>query len=372
MPTSPRGPVTFRDLTAGLIWPLVWRAVPAAMRPGRVGLGAVFVIAVMALGSLCDWIVGGDPGPFTRLVGGAASGLDNIARGLATLDLWQIGAGLDNLARVGATAHDHPVSAVVLSILILLVAAVIGGALARMAACDIALDQRLSAMDALKFAAARWRSLVAAPVIPLVVLTVIALVLLALGWALFSIPAIGVVGAIIYGLFLLGGLGLTILALAFLLGAPLLTPAVAVESTDAGDAVQRAYSYVLGRTGRLLLYTALLVVCGAVAWTIASWITDSTLGVASRLAFAWTGEGAPYAPPSRSLFGPPGGEGLEGARSVAADIIGVWEKAALALLAGFAVSYFFTASTILYLMVRRVNDEQDIEDIWTGDGARGA
>lgn len=372
MPIAPRGPVTFKELTAGLIWPLIWRAVPDALLPARIGLGAGFVVLIMAFGALVDWIAPGESAPFHATAGAAATGLDHLARGGATLDVWQAQGGLDALARAGEAARDRPVTSVAIALVALALASIFGGAISRIAACDIALDRRVGALEGLSFALARWRSLLGAPLVPLAVLTIVGLLMLALGWALFSLPVVGVLGGALYVVYLLAGLGLTGLWLAFVLGGPMLAPAVVVESTDAGDAVQRSYSYVLGRTGRLLLYAALLALYGAVAWAIASWFVEIALGLASRLAFAWTSAGAPYAPPARSLFSPSGSPGVEGARAVSAGLIGLWERGALALLAGFAVSYFYTASTILYLLLRRVNDEQDIEDIWTGDRPRGA
>jgi hypothetical protein len=48
----------------------------------------------------------------------------------------------------------------------------------------------------------------------------------------------------------------------------------------------------------------------------------------------------------------------------AASAIAFWQALVLCLVAAYVFSFFFTASTKLYLLMRRAVDGQDIEEIW--------
>jgi hypothetical protein len=50
----------------------------------------------------------------------------------------------------------------------------------------------------------------------------------------------------------------------------------------------------------------------------------------------------------------------------------MWMIIPLTLLAAYAVSYFWCAATLLYLAVRRVNDGQDMNELWTPGGTGDA
>ena len=53
-----RPPITFASLTAGLIWPKLWRTLPMATRPGRLIVALVMLIVLLGLGSIYDRVAG--------------------------------------------------------------------------------------------------------------------------------------------------------------------------------------------------------------------------------------------------------------------------------------------------------------------------
>jgi hypothetical protein len=64
------------------------------------------------------------------------------------------------------------------------------------------------------------------------------------------------------------------------------------------------------------------------------------------------------------------GFSVTGTRWLEHWLVRFWEGMLALLLAGWAISYHFTGGTLLYLLLRRVNDDQDVEEIWLGpDGA---
>jgi hypothetical protein len=141
--------------------------------------------------------------------------------------------------------NGYPVFTVAFAFVVLIVVAIGGGALSRMAVCDLAGQERLRVRDAFDFALGNWVKLMITPALPLLMTGVLAVVLLAFG--LLLAPWIDVIGGILYGIALLVGFVLAFLLLGYAVGFPLLLPAVAAENCDAADTHQRAYAYVLNR-----------------------------------------------------------------------------------------------------------------------------
>lgn len=370
MSTGPRGPVTIKELTAGLIWPTLLRAAPMALDPSRLVIGFLCVAIIMGLGSLYDAVIPtGGVAVFHEMIKGVTAAASAVAAAVVTLEPRLVGLGAERLGHVWSIAMEHPVSAVILSAVALVVWSVAGGAISRMAISDVSLDRDMGWTKGLGFALARWKDLVVGALGPALLLAVIALLMAVGGFLLLRWPVLNIVGGAIYGLCIAGGLVFVLTAVGLALAHPLIIAAVATESTDGFDAMQRAYAYVLGRTGRLLLYAAILAVYGALAYAAASFVVTSALNFTAGTAFAWTGAPAPPTPYAGGYDAlltqmPDRGEALTGTAAVTAGLISVWERVALAMLGGFVISFYFCASSLLYLLVRRVNDDQDIHDVW--------
>lgn len=143
-----------------------------------------------------------------------------------------------------------------------------GGAIARIAAYEIAKDgERIETARALEFSRKKFWSFFMAPFI----------CLLGLGFFFFCNFAGGVVGrvldfivvggplvALLLPLALLSGFIMTLIGLGTLGGAPLFAPAVAAEGTDAFDAVSRGFSYVYSRPWHFLWYQVVAKMYGAI------------------------------------------------------------------------------------------------------------
>jgi hypothetical protein len=122
---------------------------------------------------------------------------------------------------------------------------------------------------------------------------------------------------------------------------------VAVEGTDAADGAQRALAYVVGRPGRALVYLAVMTALGAgVAWVSLIVIEQATL-----LAMTAGFPRAEFASESRAA-----GWWLAGSMWAYGVCFG--------LVLSWIVSYMNTAGTLMYLALRRVNDQQDVSEVW--------
>jgi hypothetical protein len=246
-----------------------------------------------------------------------------------------------------------------------------GGALSRMAACDFAAREKLRVRDAIDFALSHWRSLVATPLLPIILAAALGGLILLLG-VLMTVPVLDAVGGLLYGLALLLGLLLAFILLGYAAGFPLLLPAVACENCDAPDALTRAYAYLLARPLHLVGYllTALLaatlgylVVAGlavitlnATAWLFGAITTASTANSAMTVAGDFELFDLTQRAPSRFHD--------SWHTATAAWFIGFWQTVIICLVGAYIVSCVFDAFTRTYLLMRRAADGQGTHEIW--------
>jgi hypothetical protein len=370
-----RSPITLEDLTADLIWPRLLRSASLALGPSRMGI-AFFAVILLALvgrftAAIANWRGEGTEeltSPWQLPVSMLLTLFNSVVR----LDASEIGTSLYGLFvwMPAVSLAEFPVSFIVGVILGLLIIAVAGGAICRMAACEFSLGLSVGWPQGLGFAIGRLGTLVAALLGPLVVVWVIAL-LIALGGLIFRVPYLNVAGGLLYGIALVLAFLGSLVMIAFLVGKPLLIPAVACEGADAIDSIQRAYAYVYGRPLRLAWYAAVLVLQAIIvifiARTIAWCLTQFTGHAAGSLA----GEAgnnllmALDSPDTETAqkFGSGG--------AAAVSLLRLWMIVVWGLVAAYALSFYFCASTLLYLALRRVSDGQDMHELWLPGMVRG-
>jgi hypothetical protein len=365
----PHGPITIAELTAGLVWPRLLRGFTMSLRPSRVFVGTVAVALMWGLAALLAMLTqkkaerGAETtGTAERVLADIGDGVGGAARQLVRLDFDAAWRSLD-LALTSFSVQSGRGWEVLLACVVLLpVWLVAGGAISRSAAVEIAAAKEVTVFRTLVFALLRLGTMLRAVLLPLGLVAVVSLLIKAAGWVLFSWEGVSVIGAVLYPLMVLGGLVVTLVWIGFFAGSWLLVPAIAVENTDATDAVQRAYSYVFGRPARTSAYAVVVVAVGAVGLVLVNWLVGASVGVAKSGASAWLEAervGVVVSPGTR--------DGLS------AWIMEAWGWLLGCIAAGWAVSYIFSASTLLYLLLRRVHDEQDPSEVWMpgGSGAGG-
>jgi len=326
----PHGPVTFDELTAGLIWPKLFRALPMSLQPTRLLLGTITALVLWGVYLAVSAVFGE---AFRNFIATPSSSGPFNGGILLTGDLWRAtGQYWDNAI---ATAMGRWYTFLPSVIILAVVASVLTGALVRNAAVDAAASLSMGLVESLKFALTRWLAFAFAPAIPLLFIFVLA-ALIALTTVLLDISGVGVIDAILAAPTMLLSLVAVLLSVGFLFGHSMLAPAVACECTDSADAVQRVYAYILGRPGRLLLYSLVSIAVGKIAWWALASILTYTLETPFILGNARAGS------PTRER----------------------WIAVATVLSYGWFISYYSCAGTLLYLLMRRVNDQQDIREIW--------
>lgn len=371
-----RSPITFDDLAADLIWPQLLRAGPLSFSPVRLGLSLfLFFVIALVLGA-CLWVERvlslSDPALITA----------GVPASLRFFSLRELGAHPGGAAwrlielfisLPWLLVLAHPIAATIGVLLSLIAWSVAGGAISRSAAEEFSTGRSLPWPGAIALALRYLRSLLAAVAGPIVLVWLLWLGLAAGGFLLFRLPVLDLIGGVLYGLALFGGAAAMLLMGAYALGHWMLIPAVMCEGTDAIDAVQRAYSYVFGRTSRLLGYGLILAAQGLILGWIVWFLSAGAAGITARATSAWAGgpgrtaieTGATHAATADHAGAVPQAETAGPTRRGAAFMVGVWSWIPTAFPFAFGVSFLFTGSTLLYLACRRINDGQDMNELWS-------
>jgi len=241
----------------------------------------------------------------------------------------------------------------------------LGAAICRTAVVRLAVNERIGWGAALRFAGRKWPAYFAAPLFPLggVLLAMIPIFLLGL---LMSTSVGMLVGGIFWPLALIAGFLMTLLLLGLLFGWPLMWGTISTEGTDSFDALSRSYAYVFQRPLHYLFYLAIASLIGWLGWLL---VRNFAAGIVwmSYWAAGWGCGGG-------TIFGViDGREGLGVLTGVGAGMIRFWAGCVKLLAVGYLFSYFWTASTAIYLLLRHDVDATEMDEVFLdADAAESA
>lgn len=282
----------------------------------------------------------------------------------------------------------------------LLTWALFGGAITRMAVVQVARpNEKVGMTDALRFASSRYKSFFSAPLFPLIFIVVLTVFLIIFGliqeltWFFGDI----VVAGLFWPIVLLVGLIMAVV-LVGLVGWPLMYSTISAEGSDSFDAISRSYSYVYQAAWHYLWYAAVAVVYGAVLVFfvglmgslmvyLGKWGVSQTPGPSDReptylfiytpTSFGWRDlmlyknpavESEPVVRPSGAVgkelrLSPQFMDSLTWNNRVGAFLVSIWITILFLMVVGFGYSYFWTATTIIYLLMRRKVDDTEIDEV---------
>jgi hypothetical protein len=376
-------PLTADDLIAGLVWPKLFRAAGVALAPGRIILGLFTLIAGGIAWSLAVALQNTAPGvtPLPEIFSGA---FDAVVQSVYKDGHWVLDPALTApaLYRLVVRApywalSQHTLGTAVA--LILTVPAVLIGftSISRSAALQFAYNTDTPWPEALGFGISRARTAFLAVVAPMAGLWGIALLMGFAGAVLLNLPLLNVVGSLFYAFALAAGLAGMVLIIAVVFGTPLILPAIAADNSDGFDAVQRAYAYVFGRTGRTVLYTGSIMLQGAITYWLMLLLLLGAMHFAQASLGAWVGtEGriSILGLTSQEVRATPelvaaleGKEAPTGAYT-ASSIVRLAKTGLMLIAYAYLVSFVATGATVLYLALRRINDGQDMHEVWMPPG----
>ncbi len=322
---------------------------------------------------------GGRTGVFATLWHAGAADFHVALYAILSLDI----SGLARSATDGGKSllwafRWHPLYSLIFFTVATVVLSATGGALCRMAALQFAGAERPSAGQAVRFAERKLISLLAGPIAPIILVFLFGVPIILIGLA-GNLPFLG---ELLTGLFLLlafiAACAATITLVGAIGGLGLMSPAIAYEDSDGFDAINHAFSYVYTQPWRLSFYTIIAAVYGAVCyvfvrffaflllWTTYRFLEMGFVGQNERLHAIWP------EPTFVSFLGPAGTTPDTWYIWLAALLIRIWVLGIIALMVSFVISFYFSANTIIYALMRHHVDGTPVEEVHTSPGEAAA
>ncbi|MEI8197967.1 MAG: hypothetical protein WCI73_18900, partial [Phycisphaerae bacterium] len=282
------------------------------------------------------------------------------------------------LAKIAAYRGLYWLTLAILLAFWLAVLAVSGGIITRLSALEFAGYDKAGLLGVWHFVRQRFWTFIKAPLMPLGILLFLGILLALLG----LVGAVPFVGELLLGLafiiFLAIGFIMMLLTLAILGGMHLLYPTIATEGSDGFDAMSRGFAYVYSRPWRLIGYSLLSLIYGVITFlfvsmavylllvlthTFAAWGTN-LLGYnhawysgTDKLDALWP------APRFFKLWPDVNWWAMSWTEWVGAGMLHGWLFLLFAALGGYVMSYYYSANTIIYFLLRRSVDGQSLSDI---------
>jgi hypothetical protein len=272
-------------------------------------------------------------------------------------------------------AARHYVYFTIFGLWFLSIWSIFGGAIARIAAVHVARDEKISIRQALAFSIAKFLSFFSAPLIPVLIVLAVGLVVAA-GGLLGNIPYLGpiLVGALFF-LALAAGFVMTLVLIGLAGGFNLMYPTIAVEGSDSFDAISRSFSYLYARPWRLIFYTAVALLYGSLCYLFVRYFIKLLLWLTHFFAGLWFFYRADNLEPLWNVMWPdPLATGrlvydidfltLNWAQDIGAVLLAIWVYLTISMLGAFAISFYFSANTVIYFLMRHEVDATEMDDVY--------
>jgi hypothetical protein len=281
----------------------------------------------------------------------------------------------DFFKALGWALRYHTVYCIIFFAIELAVISIAGGAICRIAALQFARGEKPGMAEALRYSTKKFTSFFTAPLAPVGIIIFIGFFVFLFGLA-GNIPR---VGEIIVGLgmplVLFAGSLLAVIVIGAVAGFNLMFPAVAYDGSDSFDAISRSFSYVYAKPWRMIIYTAVAAVYGSICYMfvrvfgfLTLWITHWVL----RLGL-WSNNGSNEAnkltaiwpkPDFRILFDSGQQHATNWTESVAVFLVYIFVLVVIGLIVSFIMSFYYSANTIIYSLMRKMVDNTAFEDIY--------
>jgi hypothetical protein len=264
----------------------------------------------------------------------------------------------------------HFLYSIIFAAIKLVVICVAGGAICRISALQFAHGEKPGISEALRYSTKKFVSFLAAPLAPIAISICLGLCIFLLG-LLGNIPYAGeIIVAILFALALITGIVITIVLILTGAGFNLMFPALAYDGLDCFDAISRSFNYVYSRPWRMGLYTALAAVYGAICYMFVRFFAFLLLLVTRfLLSLGLFGKGEQK---FEAIWPQPYFQNLSrvafdatssGTEWFAALVIHVFVLIILGLIVAFIMSFYFSANTIIYALLRNKVDNTPIDEI---------
>ena len=270
----------------------------------------------------------------------------------------------------------HPLYCVIFGIVMLCLVSIFGGAICRIAALQFSRGEKPEITEAMRFSRRKFMNFAGTPLVPAVIIAIAAAIIFLIG-LLSNIPlGLGeLITAILIPVVLACGAVIAVVLAGTIAGLNLMFPAVAYDGSDGLEAVSRSFNYVLVRPWRLGLYTVSAIVYGAICYAfvrlfafLVLWsgyqvlrmgaALDSAGGLPDKVAAIW-------AEPSFSQLAVYSSAAASRSESAAAVLVYLIVLVVVGLVVSFIISFYFSASTVIYALLRHMVDNTPIEEVYT-------
>ncbi len=266
----------------------------------------------------------------------------------------------------------HVIYSIIFFAVVLVVMALAAGAICRIAAVQFARGERPGLVQAARFGFRKFTGVLAAPITPIAVIVVIGLCVVLLG----LVGNIPIVGELLTGLFLplalIAGFFIAVVLVGTVAGLNLMAPAIAYEDSDCFDAVSRSFSYVYAKPWRMGFYTVVAVIYGAICYVFVRFFAFLLLwGVYRFLEVGFLGENLKLhslwpEPTFTEFIGPAKSAPDTWSPWLGAVLIRLWVLAIVGLMVSFLISFYFSAHTVIYALMRNRVDHTPLDEVYTG------
>jgi hypothetical protein len=248
--------------------------------------------------------------------------------------------------------------------------ALLGGAITRIVAVQLACEERISWTAVVRHATRKWLAYFSAPLFPLMGVLLSAVPVCVLGLLMRAEVGLFVAG-LVWPLMLICGLLMALLLLGLAFGWPLMWATISSEGTDSFDALSRSYAYVFQRPLHYLFYTLVVTVLGLLAWLLVWYFSAAVIGL-TYWAAGWGagpmavdavrigGGGIAAAGDAAKFVAPPMGSVGQGG----AWLIHFWTGVVKLLAVSFLFGYFWTSATAIYFLLRRDVDATEMDEVY--------
>jgi hypothetical protein len=170
---------------------------------------------------------------------------------------------------------------------------------------------------------------------------------------------------------------MTLVLIGLVGGFNLMYPTIAVEGSDSFDAISRSFSYLFARPWRLLFYTFVAIVYGALCYLFVRYFVKLMLALTHTF-IGWgvfttaNGNGATPAWPvmwpapltSPSLTYDVDFLSLNSGQDIGAALVAFWVYLVISMIGAFLISFYFSANTIIYVLMRQEVDATELDDVY--------
>lgn len=264
----------------------------------------------------------------------------------------------------------HAIYSLIFFAITLALLSIAGGAICRIAALQFAGVERPGLRQAIRFGLRKFTALFAAPLAPMFAIIVIGAVIILVG-AMGNIP---VAGELLVGLLMPAAIAIAaliaIVGIGLVGGFSLMFPTIAYEDSDCFDAMSRSFSYIYNQPWRMGLYMAIAFVYGSICYIFVRFFAFLVLWTAYtflELGFAYKNvklHAIWPKPALNDLLGAAYAAPANWSVTTSSVLLYFWVLVVIGLVVAFIISFYFSASTIIYALMRHRVDLIALEDVY--------